>query len=454
MSSEPKLFSRDVGGPYEPLIDDLERDCEDGKDLEAVRHVDQQEFSLIKYFCFFVVGLSMMWTWSMILQAVPFFQRRFRGSPWILRYFQAFYLVFFAFTMLAVTLYLGMQFSRPSYTKRLHVALTTYVVVSTLLMLSTLSSVATTPYFAFTLIMVVATAVANGLSQNAAFAFAARFGRTEYAPAIMTGEALAGLLPSTIGLRPIPVICCTLSLHEQEIGSALAFPSEYFDVDVSETGHTSWLTLSYFLSAAVVGVASIHALQYLARHAPPQTSPKVFLKSSNYTNLASKLRYPASANFLCLCISSVSPVFISKITSVVPIDNAHVLSRPQAFIPMAIVLWNIGDFLGSVLAVRSLFLLRYPGMMVGLSLARLGFIPLYLMCNIDGRGSAMGDWFYLIIVQFLFGLSHGWLSGASMMGVTVWVGEEEREEAGAFMGMTLVIGLVAGSLLGLLAAQA
>jgi equilibrative nucleoside transporter 1/2/3 len=54
-------------------------------------------------------------------------------------------------------------------------------------------------YFWFTLAMVVATAVANGLSQNAAFAFAAGFGRTEYAPAIMTGEALAGLLPSVIG---------------------------------------------------------------------------------------------------------------------------------------------------------------------------------------------------------------------------------------------------------------
>jgi equilibrative nucleoside transporter 1/2/3 len=56
-------------------------------------------------------------------------------------------------------------------------------------------------YFIFTLAMVVITAVANGLSQNAAFAFAAGFGRTEYAPAIMTGEALAGLLPSTIGMQ-------------------------------------------------------------------------------------------------------------------------------------------------------------------------------------------------------------------------------------------------------------
>jgi equilibrative nucleoside transporter 1/2/3 len=40
------------------------------------------------------------------------------------------------------------------------------------------------------------------------------------------------------------------------------------------------------------------------------------------------------------------------------------------------------------------------------------------------------------------------------MGVPAWVKEEEREEAGAFMGMTLVTGLVVGSMIGLAAAQA
>ncbi len=66
----------------------------------------------------------------------------------------------------------------------------------------------------------------------------------------------------------------------------------------------------------------------------------------------------------------------------------------------------------------------------------------------------MGDGFYLIVVQFLFGVTHGWLSGASMMGVPVWVAEQDREAAGEFMGMTLVGGLVAGSMLGLAAARA
>jgi equilibrative nucleoside transporter 1/2/3 len=167
-----------------------------------------------------------------------------------------------------------------------------------------------------------------------------------------------------------------------------------------------------------------------------------------------KLYWPASANFLCLCISAVSLVFASKTFSLTPEDGAPTLLRPEAFIPLELVLWNVGDLIGSMLAVFSEGLTRRPYLLFSLSLARIGFIPLYLLCNIDGRGSIAGDWFYLIVVQFLFGLTHGWLSGTSMMGVPNWVEVEEREAAGAFMGMSLVIGLVAGSFLGLLAAQA
>lgn len=120
---------------------------------------------------------------------------------------------------------------------------------------------------------------------------------------------------------------------------------------------------------------------------------------------------------------------------------------------MAILIWNIGDFFGALVAISSRFLLKRKFLIFVLSLSRLGFIPLYLMCNIDGRGSIAGDWFYLICVQFAFGFTHGWLSSASMMGVPVWVVEEDREEAGAFMGTMLVAGLAAGSLLGLLVAR-
>ena len=137
----------------------------------------------------------------MILQAVPYYQRRFESNTWILRYFQSFNLIVFSFTILATTLILAKSKADAPYEGRLRKALLGYVLVASLLTASTVGPFIGRPevYFIFLLLMVFITAAANGLSQNAAFAFAAGFGRTEYAPAIMMGEALAGLLPSTVG---------------------------------------------------------------------------------------------------------------------------------------------------------------------------------------------------------------------------------------------------------------
>ena len=224
-------------------------------------------------------------------------------------------------------------------------------------------------------------------------------------------------------------------------------------MDATESSQTSALTLGYFLSAMLVGGVSLGALGFLIPRSRSGLASREYMVDSDWAKLLSKLLWPALANFSCLCISSVSTVFVTKITSVVPVDTAPTILQPQTFIPLAIVLWNIGDLLGSVLAVSSQFLIRHRLVIFILSLARVGFIPLYLICNVDGRGSFAGDWFYLVIVQFLFGVTHGWLSGASMMGVPAWIAEEDREDAGAFMGMTLVAGLVAGSILGLVAAR-
>jgi equilibrative nucleoside transporter 1/2/3 len=147
----------------------------------------------------------MLGTRSMILQAVPYFQQRFRQDSWILRYFQASNLVVFAVTILGITMVVNKLDNRSThpnaYPRRLRAALIAYVGIATLLTVSTFSKFAVSPelYFMFLIVMVFMAATANGLSQNAAFAFVSGFGRTEYAPALMTGESLAGLLPSIIG---------------------------------------------------------------------------------------------------------------------------------------------------------------------------------------------------------------------------------------------------------------
>ncbi len=132
----------------------------------------------------------------MILVAVPYFQHRFSSSKWVLTYFEACNLVVFAVTVLGVTIGLTRPQVHASYPKRLLLSSLTCIAVSTLLSLSTLSifKMSTVPYFVFLEITVCLSALANGLSRNAAFALAAGFGKEVYTQAIVTGEAVAGIM--------------------------------------------------------------------------------------------------------------------------------------------------------------------------------------------------------------------------------------------------------------------
>lgn len=152
----------------------------------------------------------------------------------------------------------------------------------------------------------------------------------------------------------------------------------------------------------------------------------------------------------------VFPVFTQEILSVRDPSTSSRLFQRACFIPLAFLFWNAGDLTGRLLTiVPQLRLVRHPRTLFALSLVRIIFIPLYLLCNIQGRGAVIdSDAFYLFFVQFLFGVSNGHLGSNCMMGAAEWVEPEEREAAGAFMGLMLVAGLTVGSLLSFLAARA
>lgn len=56
------------------------------------------------------------------------------------------------------------------------------------------------------------------------------------------------------------------------------------------------------------------------------------------------------------------------------------------------------------------------------------------------------DFFYLFVVQGLFGLTNGYLGSLTMLAASAYVDPAEREAAGGFMGLCLVAGLTVGSL--------
>lgn len=389
---------------------------------------------------------------NMFLAASPYFQHRFSTSAYLLTHFPAYITSVSTITNLAsVTLLTHLQRSA-SYPQRIITSLCLNIFGFTCLAISTtlFRGVSVQGYFAFLMLMVFTASLATGLCQNGVFAYVSGFGVPKYTQAIMTGQAVAGVLP-----------CIA------QIVSVLSVP----DTDDPTTGPgqgSSKSAFIYFLTATAVSVATLLAFLYLSRNRAAQRKPvetadgledaqeddHIERKVIGIWTLFKKLRYMSLAVFICFAVTMFFPIFTQKILSVRDQDTPPRLLQPDCFIPLAFLLWNTGDLFGRLLTgVRYLTLVRWPRTLLLLAILRLVFIPLYLLCNVRGRGAAIqSDAFYLIIVQFLFGLSNGYIGSTCMMGAGEWVEKEEREAAGGFMGLMIVGGLTVGSILSFLAA--
>lgn len=395
---------------------------------------------------------------NMFLAAAPYFSSRFDGDEWIQANFQSTIITVSTITNLgAMILLTNIQYSA-SYPWRINTALVTNIVVFALLTVSTVFFTDAAPklYLGFLLCMVAASAVAAGLIQNGAFAFAASFGRSEYMQALMTGQGVAGVLPAVA-----------------QVLTVLIFPPEVADENAGNEGetpsssHTS--AFLYFLTAVCVSVVALVAFIPLVRRhnhivenrmiehmAESMTSveeaERAARKVTSLWKLFKKLRWLCLGVSLTFVETMFFPVFTARITSVN--TDWGLLFRPAAFIPLAFFFWNIGDFAGRIATMLPFSLGKRPPLLFILVVLRAAWLPLYLLCNLDGRGAAVSsDFFYLFVVQLFFGLSNGWLGSSCMIASTDWVDEGEREAAGGFMGLCLVVGLAVGSLLSFTVAQ-
>ncbi|KAK3295882.1 nucleoside transporter-domain-containing protein [Chaetomium fimeti] len=425
---------------YEPLADD------DSGTLEGSIYEEATPFSWIEYSIFALIGVAMLWAWNMFLAAAPYFQIRFQSDPWI-----------YASSQSAIT------------------STSTVVNLGAMLILTRIQSSANYPP--------PHQHRPPGLMQNGAFSFVASFGRPEYTQAIMVGQGVAGILP------PLAQMFSYLAFTDPSPGiNPPDQPSSEASASLqNDEGATA--AFVYFLTAVVISALTVlafiplvrrHSLLTRCRLAP---SPGTDLSQSTTTlnsategeetaqlgaqalptrrhvplaTLFRKLRWLAAAVAMCFVVAMFFPVFTAKILSVHDGDPAGGgLFSPGAFIPLGFFFWNLGDLAGRVSAVLPPFawLRRHPRVLFAVGLARWVFLPLYLLCNLHGRGAVVGsDLFYLVVVQFPFGLTNGWLGSSAMMAAGEWVDEDEREAAGGFMGMCLVGGLALGSVLSFTAA--
>lgn len=382
----------------------------------------------------------------MFLAAAPYFSSRFAASPSIQSNFQSGILTVSTITNLSVLIILSnIQYSA-SYPFRINLALIISSIVFALLTASTILFLDASPsaYFTFLLVMVAFSAWATGLIQNGAFAFAASFGRPEYMQALMAGQGVAGVLPAVA-----------------QVTTVLLFPPKQVSKNAAQEGESS--AFFYFLAAVVISLIALVALIPLVRRHNRRVESRMVehmaesmnsieeaeraaRKVTSLWTLFRKLRWLSIGVAVTFAVTMFFPVFTAKIHSVR--EDAGAIFRPTAFIPLGFVFWNLGDLGGRIATMLPFTLKDRPFVLFLCAVARVALLPLYFLCNIDGRGAIVSsDVFYLFVVQIIFGLTNGWLGSSFMMASGEWVDEGEREATGGFMGLCLVIGLTAGSLL-------
>ncbi|KAF8423607.1 nucleoside transporter-domain-containing protein [Tirmania nivea] len=435
---------------YEPLPEQSEATQERLRDGDGSSVKAKRETSTFEYVVFALAGVAMLWSWNMFMACATYFQRRFATSLFILNNFQSLILLVSTVPNLASVIYLSLaecSQTKTDYPGRILRSLKINATAFTLLALSTLIWRSASPavYLAFTLFNAFLSSLASGMMQNGVFSWVNKFDAIN-TQATMVGQGIAGVLPAIA-----------------QIMSILLVPPTEPDNSVGTDELPTVSPLSaffYFITATLVSAIAYVAIAALKRRQEAQienpgdiidTEDEAYESATgeamSFWVLLAKLKYVAFSIFFTFAVTMIFPVYTQAIVSVRPTETQSRFFQPDVFIPLSFMIWNTGDLAGRIICAYPFLRVYRPKLLAILSVCRLVFIPLYLMCNIKGQGAYLNSDAIYWLIQIVFGISNGWLGANNLMAAPDMVAESERAAAGGFMSMWLVGGLAAGSVL-------
>ncbi|XP_030855255.1 equilibrative nucleoside transporter 1 isoform X2 [Strongylocentrotus purpuratus] len=266
----------------------------------------------------------------------------------------------------------------------------------------------------------------------------------KYTQALMAGQGLGGIVPALVS------IICLATLNDNSLVGFV-----YFLISV--------ICIFITYGAYLVLPRNKYAEYYLNKQASPRTgmidvsasfSSSFEEKKTTkppFWKILSQIWVPGSMVFLTFAVTLGNfPGVISQIESMQQTEWTE-----KYFTPLfCFLLFNGMDFFG-----RSMSFIQQPsqnhmGIVSLLVVLRLGFFPLFALCNVspDSRNSEvifMHD-AYPIVFMFFFAVSNGYLGSLCMMYGPKYVQPEHQETAGNMMAFFLVLGLATGSAISVL----
>ncbi|KAK9457008.1 nucleoside transporter-domain-containing protein [Dipodascopsis uninucleata] len=409
------------------------------------------ELNHIDYITFLLIGIAMLWPWNCFLSAAAYFQMRFRESDFLRENFQSCMMSTSTITATCTMAVLSYMQRTASYPFRIWIALAMNIVNFTILAIASVvgRSFALWPYFVYLMVSVFFSALSTSLSQNGGFAIS-NIMAPIYTQAIMVGQAVAGVLPSIAQILSVVLVANTkLADGSDDLSSSATSSFIYF---LTATGVTTIALFSflkfYRQKSSLIERFSKQNRAEDEEYLTAETTERTARRYIPAITLWKKLKGPAFAVFYAFGVTMMFPVFASNTLSVnyeVGVSGPNSWYRPSVFIPFVFLIWNLGDLAGRVICGRPNIVTRNGKTLVIWSLLRTLFIPFFLLCNVHGRGASINSDFIYVILQFLFGISNGYITSCGMMIAESFVEEEEKEAAGGFMGVAFNMGLALGS---------
>merc|ERR1719391_153494 len=286
-----------------------------------------------------------------------------------------------------------------------------------------------------TLFMVVFLNICTAIYQGGLIGVCGKF-PPSYMGGMMAGQALGGIFPALVNIFVIAM-----------------------QVSPEDIGFWCFLIAFIFVVLSLVAYCAVQTTHFFTFYAGTAGGPQLSISGSPLGDVTTSIRkcwrFALSLFVVFGTTLSVFPSVIVLITSQYRSEPDNVWASTY-FTPVScFLLFNCGDYVGRILAGW----VRWPGKGKGgqsitllLSLMRIGFVPLFMLCNAapDRRNLPVlfttdADFYALMVV---FSISNGYLGNLVMMlGPQVTEARDEQERIASLLVAVLVLGIGTGSFL-------
>ncbi|KIM45965.1 hypothetical protein M413DRAFT_298833 [Hebeloma cylindrosporum] len=413
----------------------------------------------------FILGCSVLLPWNVVITAMPFFLSRLSGSPYRST-FASYLTTSFTAANFIFLAHATANSKNTSPSRQTRSSIIWLVILNFLLTLSTVFVPSPGIFFAFVLFNGAAQATVGAYLQTSVVAVASLFG-PQAVQAMMSGQAAVA-----VAVSGVQVASAAASLWgkprtykgdgtAEERSAFTFFALSTLFLVVSWAAHTWMVRMPVYEHIA----APLERQKKKTIGEDAHVDERLGLISTGHGNSfahekANALRiaklnisYEVAVAYVFMTTLAVFPPIT---TSIQPTNPA---THPLLFSAIHFLVFNVGDFLGRYICSFPIFLIWSSKRLLTLSFARTLFIPLFLMCNVQGGSPTItyspiisSDFLFMVIL-FAFGWSNGYISSLCMMAAPSLEHNprlkgrvEDVDVAATVASFCLVAGLAAGSI--------